>query len=149
MPRKKFHVLAQHLQEVMEESLPEMEDVRSQADVAKMIIDAIQQERENLRVEISSQINNAMTNHIPSQVDSSIRNYMSSHILHVHPTQASSLLDLLMRLADVVDVVGLIVVVDVVEVAQIRHIFLDGYGVLDVRTVFFKCLRLSSRIRAF
>ncbi|GKA75653.1 hypothetical protein Tco_0782031, partial [Tanacetum coccineum] len=89
MPRKKFHVLAQHLQEVMEESLPEMVDVRSQADVANMIVDAIQQERENLRVEISSQINNAMTNHIPSQVDSSIRNYMSSHILHVHPTQAT------------------------------------------------------------
>nr|GEU63462.1 ribonuclease H-like domain-containing protein [Tanacetum cinerariifolium] len=33
--------------------------------------------------------------------------------------------------------------------AQIRHIFLDGYGVFDVRTVFFKCLRLSSRMRAF
>ncbi|GJT41814.1 hypothetical protein Tco_0941679 [Tanacetum coccineum] len=89
MPRKKFHVLAQHLQEVMEESLPKMVDARvkeltktqvpiyvahglimerqqSQADVAKMIADAIQQERENLRAEISSQINNAITNYIPS-----------------------------------------------------------------------------------
>ncbi|GKD55640.1 integrase, catalytic region, zinc finger, CCHC-type containing protein [Tanacetum coccineum] len=32
---------------------------------------------------------------------------------------------------------------------QIRRIFLDGYGVLDVRTVIFKCLRLSFRICAF
>ncbi|GJW72303.1 hypothetical protein Tco_0129220, partial [Tanacetum coccineum] len=66
-----------------------MERQQSQADVAKMIADAIQQERENLRAEISSQINNAITNHILSQVDLSVRNYMSSHILHVHPTQAS------------------------------------------------------------
>ncbi|GJY74207.1 reverse transcriptase domain-containing protein [Tanacetum coccineum] len=33
--------------------------------------------------------------------------------------------------------------------AQIRRIFLDGYGVWNVRTVFFKFLRLSSRMRAF
>ncbi|GKC42684.1 hypothetical protein Tco_1060406 [Tanacetum coccineum] len=93
LARKKFNVLAQHLQEVMEESLPNMVDDRvkeltktqvpiyvaqgliierqqSQADVTKMIADAIQQEHENLRAEITL-------------------NYMSSHILHVHPTQAS------------------------------------------------------------
>ncbi|GJY69086.1 hypothetical protein Tco_0472068 [Tanacetum coccineum] len=46
-PRKKFHVLAQHLQDIMEESLPKM-------------------------------------------VDFSVKNYMSGHILHVHPTQAST-----------------------------------------------------------
>ncbi|GJX92041.1 retrovirus-related pol polyprotein from transposon TNT 1-94 [Tanacetum coccineum] len=71
----------------MEESLPTMglilERQQNQADVAKMIADAIQQERENLRAEISSQITNAITNHIPSQVDPSVRNYMSSHILHL------------------------------------------------------------------
>ncbi|GJS01776.1 hypothetical protein Tco_0318284 [Tanacetum coccineum] len=83
MPRKKFHVLSQHLQEVMEESLPKM----SQVDVAKMIADAIHQECENLQAQISSQINNVIT--IPSRVDSSIRNYMSSNISHVYPTQAS------------------------------------------------------------
>ncbi|GJS73928.1 hypothetical protein Tco_0706769 [Tanacetum coccineum] len=33
--------------------------------------------------------------------------------------------------------------------ARIRRIFLDGYGVLDVRIVFFRFLRLSSRMRAF
>nr|GEZ06591.1 hypothetical protein [Tanacetum cinerariifolium] len=44
-----------------------MERQQSQANVGNMIIDAIQQERENLRAEISLQINNAITNHIPSQ----------------------------------------------------------------------------------
>ncbi|GJU51163.1 hypothetical protein Tco_1220718 [Tanacetum coccineum] len=39
-----------------------------------MIVDAIQQERKNLREEITSQVNNAITNHIPSQVDTSVRN---------------------------------------------------------------------------
>ncbi|GKE12724.1 hypothetical protein Tco_1416275 [Tanacetum coccineum] len=90
----------------MEESLPKMVDTRvkeltktqvpiyvaqgiimerqqSQADVENMIADAIQQECKNLRVEISSQINNPITNHIPSQVDSSVRNYMSGNILHL------------------------------------------------------------------
>ncbi|GJY35824.1 hypothetical protein Tco_0421202, partial [Tanacetum coccineum] len=66
-----------------------MERQQSQADVAKMIVDVIQQERKNIWAEISSQINNANTNHIPFQVDSSVSNYMSSHILHIHPTQAS------------------------------------------------------------
>ncbi|GJX17499.1 hypothetical protein Tco_0218331 [Tanacetum coccineum] len=76
MPRKKFHVLAQHLQEVMEESLPKM----NQADVAKMIADAIRQDHENFWAKITSQINNAITNHIPSQVDSSVRNYIPSAV---------------------------------------------------------------------
>ncbi|GJZ87726.1 hypothetical protein Tco_0659336 [Tanacetum coccineum] len=112
MPRKKFHALPQHLQEVMEALLPKMvvahikeltktqvpiyvahgllmERQQSQADVAKMIADAIHQECENLQAQISSQINNAITNHIPSWVDSSIWNYMSSNISHVYPTQAS------------------------------------------------------------
>ncbi|GJT27063.1 hypothetical protein Tco_0907338 [Tanacetum coccineum] len=66
-----------------------MERQQSQSDVAKMIADVILQERENLQAEISSQINNAITNHIPSQVDSSVRHYMLGHILHVHSTQAS------------------------------------------------------------
>ncbi|GKA34527.1 hypothetical protein Tco_0720956, partial [Tanacetum coccineum] len=44
-----------------------MEREKSQADVAKMIANTIQYECENLRSEISSQINDAITNHIPSQ----------------------------------------------------------------------------------
>ncbi|GJT05973.1 hypothetical protein Tco_0840435 [Tanacetum coccineum] len=66
-----------------------MERQQSQADGTKMILDAIQQERKNLRSEITSQINDAISNHIPSQVDSSVGNYMSGHILHVRPTQAT------------------------------------------------------------
>ncbi|GJU52196.1 hypothetical protein Tco_1225910 [Tanacetum coccineum] len=58
-------------------------------EVAKMIADAIQQERKNFLLEISSQVNGAITNHIPSQVDSSVRSYMSRHVLYVHPTQAT------------------------------------------------------------
>nr|GEU92895.1 retrovirus-related Pol polyprotein from transposon TNT 1-94 [Tanacetum cinerariifolium] len=65
LARKKFNVLAQHLPEVMEEALPKMVDDH--------------EERENLQADISSQINNAITNHIPSQVDSSVRNYMSGN----------------------------------------------------------------------
>ncbi|GJZ36199.1 zf-CCHC domain-containing protein [Tanacetum coccineum] len=33
--------------------------------------------------------------------------------------------------------------------ARIRRIFLDGYGVLDVKTIFFRFLRLSFKMRAF
>ncbi|GJX25940.1 hypothetical protein Tco_0232236, partial [Tanacetum coccineum] len=83
LARKKFNVLAQHFQEVMEESLPNMVD-----DHVKELTKT-QQEWENLRAEITSQINNAITNHIPSQFDSSVKDYMSGHILHVHPTQAN------------------------------------------------------------
>nr|GEZ23622.1 hypothetical protein [Tanacetum cinerariifolium] len=60
MLRKKFNVLAQHLQEIMEESLPTMVDDRVK-ELAKTQV----------------------------PVDSSVNNYMSGHILHVHPTQAT------------------------------------------------------------
>ncbi|GKA33707.1 hypothetical protein Tco_0720136 [Tanacetum coccineum] len=89
MPRTKFNALARHLQDIIVESLPKMVDERIkkilqtqvplhvaqriilerekiQVEVAKMIVDAIQQERENFRSEISSQVNYAITNHIPS-----------------------------------------------------------------------------------
>nr|GEW96197.1 hypothetical protein [Tanacetum cinerariifolium] len=87
LARKKFNVLAQHLQKVMEEALPNMVDDRVK-ELTKTQV-PLYQERDNLQAEITSQINNAITNHIPSQVDLSVRNYMSGHILHVHPTQAS------------------------------------------------------------
>ncbi|GJS76411.1 hypothetical protein Tco_0726292 [Tanacetum coccineum] len=90
MPRRNFNMIAQRLQEMMLDSLPKLVDDRikgilktqvplhvaqglilerekSQAEVAKMIDDAIQQERENLRTTISSQVNDAIANHIPSQ----------------------------------------------------------------------------------
>ncbi|GKC69728.1 hypothetical protein Tco_1115611 [Tanacetum coccineum] len=66
MARKNFNQLASHLQNVMAEALPKM---TNQDEMDKMIADAIHQDRENLRAEISSQIHNAFTNHIPSQDD--------------------------------------------------------------------------------
>ncbi|GKG43334.1 hypothetical protein Tco_0480018, partial [Tanacetum coccineum] len=62
-----------------------LEREKSQADVTKMLVDAIQQEHANLHSKISSQVNDAIANHIPSQVDSLVRRCMSGHILHVHP----------------------------------------------------------------
>ncbi|GKE00331.1 hypothetical protein Tco_1388314 [Tanacetum coccineum] len=76
MARTMFNVLAQHLQEIMEESFPKMVDdhvkeltktqvliyvagglimerQHNQADVAKMIADALQQDRENIQAEIT------------------------------------------------------------------------------------------------
>ncbi|GJV27551.1 retrovirus-related pol polyprotein from transposon TNT 1-94 [Tanacetum coccineum] len=120
--RKSFDTLADHLQEVMVESLPTMvdthikeqvkkqvpEQVRDQVPVyvaeglimerqktkeemERMIAKAILQERGNIQAEISSQIQKAIDHHIPSQVDASVRSYMSGHILHVHPAQSQTL----------------------------------------------------------
>ncbi|GKB22930.1 hypothetical protein Tco_0862331 [Tanacetum coccineum] len=52
----------------------------------KLVDDRIK-EHTNLHSEISSQVNEAIANYIPSQIDSSVRRYMSSYILHVHPTK--------------------------------------------------------------
>ncbi|GJW07360.1 hypothetical protein Tco_1569783 [Tanacetum coccineum] len=121
LSRKSFDTLADHLQEVMVESLPTMVDTHIKEQVKKqvskqvrdqvpvyvaevlilerqktkeemewMIAKAILQERGNIQAEISSQIQNAIDNHIPSQVDASVRSYMSGHILHVHPVQSQT-----------------------------------------------------------
>nr|GEU66999.1 hypothetical protein [Tanacetum cinerariifolium] len=77
MPRKKFHALSQHLQEVMEESLPKMVDKRdkelTKKQVSLYVAEGLIMEREK------SQMN----------VDSLVRIYVSGHILRVHPTQAT------------------------------------------------------------
>ncbi|GJW01030.1 hypothetical protein Tco_1556281 [Tanacetum coccineum] len=122
LSRKSFDTLADHLQEVMVESLPIMvdthikeqvkkqvpEQVRDQVPVyvaeglilerqktkeemERMIAKAILQERGNIQAEISSQIQKSIDNHIPSQVDASVRSYMSGNILHVHPAQSQTL----------------------------------------------------------
>ncbi|GJW16416.1 hypothetical protein Tco_0020549 [Tanacetum coccineum] len=121
LSRKSFDTLADHLQEVMVESLPTMvdthikeqvkkqvpEQVRDQVPVyvaeglilerqktkeemERMIAKAILQERGNIQAEISLQIQKAIDNQIPSQVDVSVRSYMSGHILHVHPVQSQT-----------------------------------------------------------
>ncbi|GJX67667.1 hypothetical protein Tco_0303394 [Tanacetum coccineum] len=56
----------------------------------RLIAKAIMQERGNIQAQFSTQIENAIANVIPSQVDGSIRSYMSGHILHVHPAQSQT-----------------------------------------------------------
>ncbi|GJU46266.1 hypothetical protein Tco_1203532 [Tanacetum coccineum] len=90
MPRRNCNELSQYLQDIMMESLPKLVDERikkilqtqvslhvaqglilkrekSQAEVDKMIAYAIQQECKNFLSKISLQVNDVITNHIPSQ----------------------------------------------------------------------------------
>ncbi|GJT45625.1 hypothetical protein Tco_0954340 [Tanacetum coccineum] len=76
---KSFDTLADHLQEVMVESLPTMVDTHIKEQVKKQVPE---------QAKISSQIQNAIDNYIHSQVDASVRSYMSGHVLHVHPIQS-------------------------------------------------------------
>ncbi|GJX77776.1 hypothetical protein Tco_0324587 [Tanacetum coccineum] len=75
LARQKFNVLAQHLQEIMEESLPKMVDDHvkeiTMTQVPIYVAEGLIMERQQ------------------NQVDSLVRNYMSGHTLHVHPNQAS------------------------------------------------------------
>ncbi|GKE29731.1 hypothetical protein Tco_1445115, partial [Tanacetum coccineum] len=81
LSRKSFDTLADHLQEVMVESLPTMVDTHIKEKVKKQVPE---------QAKISLQIQKAIDNHIPSQVDASVRSYMSGHILHVHPVQSQT-----------------------------------------------------------
>ncbi|GJY66669.1 hypothetical protein Tco_0468907 [Tanacetum coccineum] len=56
-------------------------------EMERLISKAILQERGRMQAQISSQIQNAIDNAIPYLVDTSVRSYMSGHILHVHPAQ--------------------------------------------------------------
>ncbi|GJX63530.1 retrovirus-related pol polyprotein from transposon TNT 1-94 [Tanacetum coccineum] len=76
-----FDTLVDHLQEVMVESLPTMVDTHIKEKVKKQVPE---------QAKISSQIQKAIDNHIPSQVDVSVRSYMFGHILHVHPVQSQT-----------------------------------------------------------
>ncbi|GJY38898.1 hypothetical protein Tco_0425262 [Tanacetum coccineum] len=67
-----------------------LERQKTKEEMERMIAKAILQERGNIQAKISSQIQNAIDNHIPSQVDASVRSYMSGHILHVHPVQSQT-----------------------------------------------------------
>ncbi|GJV22347.1 integrase, catalytic region, zinc finger, CCHC-type containing protein [Tanacetum coccineum] len=67
-----------------------LERQKTKEEMERMIAKAVLQERGNIQAEISSQIQNAIDNHIPSQVDASVRSYMSGHILYVHPVQSQT-----------------------------------------------------------
>ncbi|GJX21723.1 hypothetical protein Tco_0226168 [Tanacetum coccineum] len=86
MPRNSFDTLADNLHDVMVESLPKIVDKQVKKQVMQQVPE---QERGNIQAQISAQqIENAIANVIPSQVDVSVQNYMSGHILHVHPAQS-------------------------------------------------------------
>ncbi|GKE24649.1 hypothetical protein Tco_1436161, partial [Tanacetum coccineum] len=70
----------------MVESLPTLVDKHIKEQVTKQVPD----QRGNIQAEISLQIQKAIANNIPSQVDASVRSYMSGHILHVHPAQSQT-----------------------------------------------------------
>ncbi|GJV06390.1 hypothetical protein Tco_1344046 [Tanacetum coccineum] len=67
-----------------------LERQKTKEELERMIAKVILQERGNIQAKISSQIQNAIDNHIPSQVDVSVRSYMSGHILHLHPVQSQT-----------------------------------------------------------
>ncbi|GJU95360.1 hypothetical protein Tco_1320116 [Tanacetum coccineum] len=63
---------------------------KAKEETERLIAKAIMQEHGNIQAQISTQIENAIANVIPSQVDASVRSYMSGHILHVHPAQSQT-----------------------------------------------------------
>ncbi|GJS09007.1 hypothetical protein Tco_0365803 [Tanacetum coccineum] len=67
-----------------------LERQKAKEETGRLIAKAILQERGNIQNQISTQIKNAISNVIPSQVDASVRSYMSGHILYVHPAQSQT-----------------------------------------------------------
>ncbi|GKB02972.1 hypothetical protein Tco_0831061 [Tanacetum coccineum] len=67
-----------------------LERKSTKKETERLIAKAILQERRHMQAQISSQLQNAIDNAIASLVDASVRNYMSGHILHVHPAQVQS-----------------------------------------------------------
>ncbi|GJT96437.1 hypothetical protein Tco_1091955 [Tanacetum coccineum] len=67
-----------------------LERKTTKEETERLISKAILQERGRMQAHISSQIQNAIDNAIPSLVDASVRSYMSGHILHAHPAQVQS-----------------------------------------------------------
>ncbi|GJW66938.1 hypothetical protein Tco_0121362 [Tanacetum coccineum] len=97
MPRKSFDTLDIYLHDVMNQ-VPVyvaegliLERQKAKEETERLIAKAILQERGNIQAQILTQIENAIANVIPSQVDASVQSYMSGHILHVHPAQSQNL----------------------------------------------------------
>ncbi|GJX64223.1 hypothetical protein Tco_0298566 [Tanacetum coccineum] len=110
MPRKSFDTLADNLHDVIVETLPTMVDKHIKEQVPEQVQNQVpvyvaeglilerkkaKEETERFRLkfrhklELDSELN-AIANVIPSQVDASVRSYMSGHILHVHPAQSQT-----------------------------------------------------------
>nr|GEX77489.1 hypothetical protein [Tanacetum cinerariifolium] len=84
IPRKSFVTLADHLHDAMAESLPTMVDKHVKEQVQKLVLEQV---RDQVPAQISLQIQQAIASDILSQLDASVRSYMSGHILNVHPAQ--------------------------------------------------------------
>ncbi|GJS30479.1 hypothetical protein Tco_0491099 [Tanacetum coccineum] len=67
-----------------------LERKTTKEETERLISKAILQERGRMQAHISTHIQNAIDNAIPSLVDTSVRIYMSGHILYVHPAQVQS-----------------------------------------------------------
>ncbi|GJZ01887.1 hypothetical protein Tco_0519848, partial [Tanacetum coccineum] len=67
-----------------------LERQKAKEETERLIAKAILQERGNIQAQISTHIENAIANVIPSQVDASVQSYMSGHILHVHLDQSQT-----------------------------------------------------------
>ncbi|GKC04777.1 hypothetical protein Tco_0996387 [Tanacetum coccineum] len=67
-----------------------LERQKAKEETERLIAKAILQERGNIQAQIKTHIDNAIANDIPSQVDASVRSYMSGHIFHVHPAQSQT-----------------------------------------------------------
>ncbi|GJR50801.1 hypothetical protein Tco_1401322 [Tanacetum coccineum] len=67
-----------------------LERQKAKEETERLIAKAILQEHGNIQAQIKTHIDNAIANVIPSQVDASVRSYMSGHILHVHPAQSQT-----------------------------------------------------------
>ncbi|GJU10006.1 retrovirus-related pol polyprotein from transposon TNT 1-94 [Tanacetum coccineum] len=83
MPRTSSDQLADNLHDVMMERLTSIA-TRESNGASRWKFRTSSRSR-SCHAHISSQIQNAIDNAIPSLVDASVRSYMSGHILHVHP----------------------------------------------------------------
>ncbi|GJX35046.1 hypothetical protein Tco_0246603 [Tanacetum coccineum] len=90
LSRKSFDTLADHLQEVMVESLPTMVDTHIKEQVKKKVPEQVPvYVAEGLILE-RQKTKEEMERMIAKAIDTSVRSYMSRHILHVHPVQSKT-----------------------------------------------------------
>ncbi|GJT81730.1 hypothetical protein Tco_1056072 [Tanacetum coccineum] len=87
MTRKNFHTLSENLHTTLKEVLPSM--VNTEVNKIAKITSQVYFAQGLLLDKQKTQVNDAIANHIPSQFDSLLRNYMSNNILRVHPTQTA------------------------------------------------------------
>ncbi|GJR45002.1 hypothetical protein Tco_1313105 [Tanacetum coccineum] len=95
LSRKSFNTLADHLQEVMVESLPIMVDKHIKEQVTKQVPEQVKAQVPVYAVEglilERQQDKEEMAKMIAKAIRQELRSYMSGHILHVHPAQPTTI----------------------------------------------------------